>query len=101
MNSIIQIGYGLAKAAWGQGFGTEIAAAVLRYAFVDLQLPRVAGITHIDNLASQRVLQKIGLHRRGTRLFPHPAYAANGPMAFFEREAVDWMAERHPGPRVV
>jgi len=92
--TIIQIGYGLAKAAWGKGFGTEMAAAVLRYGFVDLKLPRVAGITHIDNVASQRVLQKIGLHSRGTRFFPHPAYAANGPMAFFEREATDWLAER-------
>ena len=61
---------------------------------VDLTLPRVAGITHVDNMASQRVLEKIGLHRHGTRFFTHPAYAANGPMAFFEREAADWLAER-------
>src|SRR5688500_1227 len=92
--TIIQIGYGLAKSAWGKGFGTEMAAAVLRYGFADLKLPRVAGITHVDNLASQRVLLKIGLHRHGTRFFPHPAYASSGPMAFFEREAPDWLAER-------
>ncbi len=90
--TILQIGYGLTRAAWGHGYATEMARAVLRYGFVDLQLPRIAGITHIDNLASQRVLLKAGLQRQGERFFPHPAYASSGPMAFFEEEAADWLA---------
>jgi hypothetical protein len=40
------------------------------------------------------VLQKIGLHRRGERSFPHPAYASQGPLAWFERDAQDWLTER-------
>ena len=92
--TILQIGYGLTRSAWGKGYATEMAAAVLRYGFLDLQLPRIAGITHIDNVASQHVLQKVGLERNGERFFPHPAYASSGPMAFFEREAADWLADR-------
>jgi [ribosomal protein S5]-alanine N-acetyltransferase len=92
--SIVQIGFALAKSAWGQGFGTEMASAVMRYGFVDLKLPRLSGMTSLNNLASQRVLHKIGLERRGERAFPHPDYAAEGPMAWFERDAVDWLAER-------
>jgi RimJ/RimL family protein N-acetyltransferase len=46
------------------------------------------------NVASQRILEKIGLERRGERAFPHPAYAAEGPMAWFERDAASWLAER-------
>lgn len=92
--SILQIGYGLTRAAWGKGYATEMAAAVLRYGFGDLKLPRIAGITHIENVASQQVLQKVGLQRHGERFFPHPAYASSGPMAFFEREAADWLASR-------
>jgi RimJ/RimL family protein N-acetyltransferase len=92
--SIIQIGFGLAKSAWGKGFGTEMAAAVLRYGFLDLKLPRIAGMANVQNLASQRVLLKVGLVRKGERTFPHPDYASQGAMAWFERDATDWQAER-------
>lgn len=34
--SIIHVGFALVKPAWGRGIGTEMAAAVLRYGFVDL-----------------------------------------------------------------
>jgi ribosomal-protein-alanine N-acetyltransferase len=92
--SIIQIGYALAKPAWGKGFATEMAAAVLRYGFLELKLPRIAGMTSLQNLASQRVLLRIGLERHGERAFAHPEYAAEGAMAWFEREATGWLAER-------
>jgi RimJ/RimL family protein N-acetyltransferase len=92
--SIIQVGFVLAKSAWGGGFASEMAAAVLRYGFVDLNLPRIAGMASLRNVASQHVLQKIGLERRGERAFPHPDYAAEGPMAWFEREREGWCAGR-------
>ena len=92
--SIIQIGFTLAKSAWGKGFGTEMASAVLRYGFDDLKVPRIAGMASLQNHASQRVLLKIGLERRGERAFPHPDYASEGAMAWFEREAADWQAQR-------
>jgi RimJ/RimL family protein N-acetyltransferase len=92
--SIIQIGFTLAKSAWGKGFGTEMAHAVLRYGFVDRKLPRIAGMASLQNYASQRVLTKIGLERKGERAFSHPDYASEGPMAWFERDAADWQAER-------
>jgi [ribosomal protein S5]-alanine N-acetyltransferase len=92
--SIIQIGFALVKSAWGKGFATEMAAAVLRYGFIDLNVPRIAGMASLQNLASQRVLLKIGLRRCGERAFPHPAYAPEGPMAWFERDGVEWMADR-------
>ena len=90
----IQVGFSLVQAAWGKGYGTEMAAAVLRHGFVNLALPRIAAIANLDNHASQRVLLKIGLHRRGERAFAHPAYAAEGPLAWFEREREDWTGER-------
>ena len=92
--TIIQVGFALLKPAWGRGFGTEMAHAVLRHGFVELALPRIAGMASLGNVASQRVLEKIGLERRGERAFPHPAYAAGGPMAWFEREREAWIGER-------
>lgn len=92
--TIIQVGFGLAKSAWGKGYGTEMAAEVLRYGFEERALPRIVAIANLENHASQHVLLKIGLHRKGERSFPHPAYAAHGPLAWFERDREDWMAER-------
>ncbi len=92
--TIIQVGYGLLKPAWGKGYATEMAAAVLRHGFGELGLPRIAGIASLPNVASQRVLEKIGLARNGERFFAHPAYASSGPMAWFERERDDWLSER-------
>ena len=92
--TIIQVGYFLLKPAWGRGYATEMAHALLRYAFLQLRLPHVAAITERDNVASQHVLTKIGLKRNGERAFPHPAYAHAGPMAWFEREAAAWIADQ-------
>lgn len=61
----IETGYVLLPAAWGQGFATEGATAVIDYGFDDLGLDRIVGVTHPDNFASQRVLMKAGLADRG------------------------------------
>jgi ribosomal-protein-alanine N-acetyltransferase len=92
--TIIQVGFALHRDAWGRGIATEMAAAVLGYAFRDLQLPRMAGMANRGNTASQHVLEKIGLRRMGERAFSHPAYQSQGPLAWFERDAAEWLAER-------
>jgi len=66
--AIIQVGFVLARSAWRTGFATEMAGAVVRYGFVDLNLPRIAGIASLRNHASQRVLEKIGLGGKKTLL---------------------------------
>jgi len=50
-------------------------------------------MTSRENHASQRVLLKIGLERRGERAFSHPDYASEGPMAWFEGHAAAWLAQ--------
>ena len=61
----IEIGYRLRPVAWGQGFATELARAMLVRGFDGLRLDRIIGVTHPDNLASQRVLVKAGLRDEG------------------------------------
>jgi [ribosomal protein S5]-alanine N-acetyltransferase len=92
--SLVQVGFILLRHAWGMGYATEMAVALLRHGFVDLELPMITGMAAPENVASQRVLEKIGLRRHGERSFPHPAYASAGPQAWFEREASEWLAER-------
>ncbi len=61
----IEVGYRLMHRAWGQGFATEGATALVRFGFDDLGLHRIIGVTHPDNVASQRVLMKAGLEDAG------------------------------------
>jgi ribosomal-protein-alanine N-acetyltransferase len=91
----IQVGYLLYPEYWGRGYATEMAVRVLRYGFEALGLPQIVAITDLANLDSQRVLHKAGLLRRGERSFAHPAYQP-GPLAWFERDAADWLAQHPP-----
>jgi [ribosomal protein S5]-alanine N-acetyltransferase len=60
------IGYCLDDKAWGQGFATEAAGAVLQWAFGTLDLNRVQSGADTRNRASERVLEKLGFVREGT-----------------------------------
>lgn len=57
------IGYRLKKSAWGKGIATEVATASLRYGFQVLELSEINASAHHENLASIRVLEKIGMTR--------------------------------------
>jgi RimJ/RimL family protein N-acetyltransferase len=54
--------YAIARAYWGRGFATEAAKASLRYAFEELEFERVVGFTKHSNVASVRVMRKIGMN---------------------------------------
>lgn len=56
-----ELGYMLSKEKWGMGYATELAAAILDHAFSNLKVAKVSAITSPDNLASIRVLEKIGM----------------------------------------
>jgi ribosomal-protein-alanine N-acetyltransferase len=57
----IEVGYRLLPEAWGRGYATEGARALVDHGFDDLDLDRIIGVTHPGNRASQRVLMKAGL----------------------------------------
>ncbi len=58
----IEISYALFPEFWGQGFATEIAQACMEIGFMQLKLPKLVCHTTITNKASQRVMEKVGLH---------------------------------------
>ncbi|HYH33665.1 MAG TPA: GNAT family N-acetyltransferase, partial [Nocardioides sp.] len=60
------LGYCLDDAAWGQGYATEAARAVLQWAFDTLDLNRVQAEVDTRNAPSARVLAKLGFVREGT-----------------------------------
>lgn len=60
------LGYCLGKPAWGRGLATEAADALLGWAFDALDLNRVQAEADTRNLASGRVLEKLGFKLEGT-----------------------------------
>jgi ribosomal-protein-alanine N-acetyltransferase len=60
------MGYCLSEAAWGQGYATEAARAVLAWGFETLELNRVQATVDTRNAASARVLEKLGFALEGT-----------------------------------
>lgn len=55
------LGYRLCRAAWGQGYATEGARALLDKAFAEWGVARVAATTYEENVASRRVMEKLGM----------------------------------------
>lgn len=64
------VGFALLPEYYGQGFAFEAAQAVLRDARGRLGLSRVGGITIESNVASIRLLEKLGLHYERTLRLP-------------------------------
>ncbi|MEG3872497.1 GNAT family N-acetyltransferase [Microcoleus sp. Z1_B5] len=57
----VELGYALDKVYWNQGLATEASFASLNYGFKILKLERIVAIARPENIASQRVIQKVGM----------------------------------------
>ena len=60
------LGYCFIEDAWGHGYATEAAHAVLQWAYETLDLNRVQAETDTRNVGSARVLEKVGFVHEGT-----------------------------------
>jgi RimJ/RimL family protein N-acetyltransferase len=74
----VELGYRLRQAAWGNGYATEVSAALLTRAFTDLDVRVVWGETMALNLASQRVMEKVGMTVTRTVETPDDMMAVEG-----------------------
>jgi RimJ/RimL family protein N-acetyltransferase len=60
-SGVVGLGYRLRRSAWGRGFATEGARALVRLAFTSLGADEVVATTMAVNTASRRVMEKAGL----------------------------------------
>ncbi len=65
----VDIGFWLMPAYWGIGLGTEAGRAVLTYGFEHLRIVRIIGLVDPANVASIRVLEKLGMTRAGVVMY--------------------------------
>ena len=75
-----EIGWRFARHAWGNGYATEAARAVLDYAFDELELPEVVSFTAVQNTPSRRVMERIGMTHDPADDFDHPNVTAESPL---------------------
>jgi RimJ/RimL family protein N-acetyltransferase len=76
----VELGYTLARDAWGHGYATELGSALVAHAFDTLGVPRVMAQVEPENAASRHVLEKLGMTERGVRLAygrPHLLYGVD------------------------
>lgn len=78
--ALVEVGWRLARASWGNGFATEAARAAIDDGFGRLDLPEIVSFTAVDNIRSQRVMQKIGMRRDPAEDFDHPSIPAGHPL---------------------
>lgn len=76
----VEIGWRLTPAAWGKGYATEAAQAVLRHAFQALGMTEIVSFTAADNRRSQAVMQRLGMHTSTTDNFEHPRLPPGHPL---------------------
>lgn len=57
----VEVAYTITREFWGQGLATEAAEAILRYGFDELKLGRLICLIDPENVASQRVAEKMGM----------------------------------------
>ncbi len=92
----LEIGYRLLPAAWGRGYATEAALALVRAAFAELRADRVVATTMAVNSGSRRVLERAGL--RHVRTFfedwPDPIPGSEHGDVVYELTRSEWSAGR-------
>jgi [ribosomal protein S5]-alanine N-acetyltransferase len=80
----VEIGYGINASHWGQGLASEAVGALVQWAFATNYATRVTAQTAVNNIASQRVLEKNGFFKTGETAFDPD----DGDLIWWEKSSV-------------
>lgn len=87
----VEIGWRLARGAWGSGFATEAGGAALVFAFEELGLAEVVSFTAALNVPSRAVMERLGMTHDPAADFDHPDLPPGHPL----RRHVLYATSRH------
>lgn len=76
----VEIGWRLSRDAWGHGYATEAAHAVLAHGFDSLGLREVVSFTAVVNAPSIAVMRRLGMHTDPREDFDHPSVPKGHPL---------------------
>jgi RimJ/RimL family protein N-acetyltransferase len=77
----IEIGWRLARSAWGRGYATEAAVAALAFGFEEIGLDEIVSIAVVENRRSRAVMERIGMKRDPEGDFDHPSLPIGDPLS--------------------
>lgn len=87
-----EIGWTLAREAWGKGYATEAASAAIDWAFATLGWSRIIHCIAPDNIPSQNVARRLGSTRQGPGKLPAPL--EDDPIDIWGQSREQWFARR-------
>ncbi|WP_354682342.1 GNAT family N-acetyltransferase [Cupriavidus necator] len=90
----VEIGWRLARHAWGSGYATEAARGALAWGFERLGLAEIVSFTTLANRRSRAVMERLGM-REDELVFEHPALAEGHPLrphCLYRLSRAAWLA---------
>jgi len=92
----VEVGWRFDPAVWGRGLASEAGTAGLDYGFEMLGLDEIVSVCERENIASARVMQRIGMRRISNTVHPAEGY----PIWVYAITATEWQAQRASGGTV-
>lgn len=95
-----EIGYRLARQAWGQGYATEAARAAVSFGFERAGLDEIVSMTAVGNLRSRAVMHRLGMTHDPADDFDHPRVPDGHPLkrhVLYRLSLERWLAVRAAG----
>lgn len=86
----VELGYGLARRAWGRGLTTEAALASVRYGFEEKSAARIVAVAIPANTASRRVMEKVGMG------YVRPAFHYGTDVVYYSIAREDYRRDDSP-----
>jgi RimJ/RimL family protein N-acetyltransferase len=96
----VEIGWRLARDAWGRGYATEAARAAAAFAFEALELEEIVAFTAVPNERSRAVMRRLGMRHDPADDFDHPLVASPRLRrhVLYRLRAADWRHGVRRGP---
>jgi ribosomal-protein-alanine N-acetyltransferase len=91
----VEVGFRLARHAWGRGYATEAATEAVKYGFEAAGLAEIVSMTAIQNARSQAVMRKLGMTHDPADDFDHPRVPDGHPLkrhVLYRLTAEQWRA---------
>jgi RimJ/RimL family protein N-acetyltransferase len=95
----VEVGWRLAREAWGQGYATEAARVALAFGFERLGLAEIVSFTVPANVRSTAVMERLGMTHDHKDDFDHPKLPEGHPMrrhVLYRLASEDWRRSENP-----
>ena len=92
----VEVGWRLARDAWGHGYATEAAQAAVAFGFERLGLAEIVSFTVSANVRSRAVMERLGMRRDPADDFEHPKLPEGHPLrrhVLYRLARDDWRAD--------